>query len=234
MAKFLTRVLFLPLLVTLLTAPFVAAQAEDEPKNIVALGYYFVFYNVHATDLSGPFTPPGLGLDLQDTQTPYFAYIRNLSTHFSIELAVGVPPLTKSVGKGPPALGSVPYDGVVLSTARWFAPSLLVRYKLFDDTHIFRPYIGVGLNYVYFYDRRATPEGEAVAGGPTRIELPASLGIAGTAGVSVKLPDHFGLALSFSASRVESHLSTITGDIVRTSDISFNPSAIVLAATYAF
>jgi hypothetical protein len=40
--------------------------------------------------------------------------------------------------------------------------------------------------------------------------------------------------LSFSASRVTSHLSAITGDVVRTTFVSFNPKTLVLAGTYSF
>jgi outer membrane protein len=212
-----------------------AAWAEDGiPNNLVAIGSYWVFYNVHASDLTGPFTPPGVGLDVKNLETPYFAYLRRLSTHFALELTGGVPPVTKSIGKGPAQLGSVPYSGVVISTARWFAPSALVKYVFFDDTTIVRPYIGAGINYVNFYDRDSTPAGNAAAGGPTRIELPPSWGPAGVIGAMVALPHSFGITVSYAVSRVRTHLTAITGDVDRTSSISFNPQALVVAATYAF
>jgi outer membrane protein len=229
MAKSIIRALSISLLLSL---GAMSARADDAPRNTVAVGYYLIFYSVHANNLSGPFTP--LGLDVQNTQTPYLAYFRDLSTHFSLELAAGVPPLTKSVGRGPATLGSVPYNGQVISTVRWLAPSLLLRYKFFDETTPVRPYFGVGVNYVDFYDRNSTAAGNAAAGGPTRIELPSSFGIAGTAGLAFKLSQHFGATFSFSASRVTSHLSTITGDVVRTSFVSFNPKTLVLAGTYSF
>ena len=46
--------------------------------------------------------------------------------HWVAQLAAGIPPKTETVGKGPPTVGSVPFDGVVVSTAKWFSPSLLV------------------------------------------------------------------------------------------------------------
>jgi outer membrane protein W len=231
MAKAPLRTLYF----SLLMLGAASAWADEAPKaNTLAVGYYFIFYDVHARDLSGPFTPAGASLDVRNLQTPYFSYFRRVSSHFGVELVAGVPPLTKSEGKGPANLGSVPYNGVVISTARWFAPSLLFRYTLFDESHIVRPYIAVGLNYVNFYNRNSTPAGNAVAGGPTRIELPPSYGIAGNAGLNFALPDHVGLTISYSAARVTTHLSAITGDVVRTSFISFNPQTLVLAATYSF
>jgi outer membrane protein len=218
----------------LLTASSAWADDSSPKNNTVAIGYYFVFYHTVARDLSGPFTPPGAGLDVRNLQTPYFGYYRRFVNHFGVELAAGVPPLTKSEGKGPATLGSIPYNGVVISTARWFSPTLLFRYTLFDEGYWWHPYIAVGLNYTNFYNRNSTPAGNAAAGGPTRIELPPSYGVAGNAGVSFSLPDNFGVMLSYSAARVQTHLSAITGDVVRTSFLSFNPQTVVLAASYSF
>jgi outer membrane protein len=218
--------------------PMLAASSawadEGIASNTVAIGAYIIHYDVHASDLSGPFTPAGLGLDVKDTSTLYLAYMRRLSSHFSFELAGGVPPLTKSTGKGPAALGSVPFNGQVISTVRWLAPTALIRYSFFDETHMIRPYLGVGVNYVDFYDRNSTVAGNAGGGGPTRIELSSSLGPAGTVGVNVALPHHWGVLASYSVSRVHSDLHAITGDVVRFSSISFNPSAAVVAISYSF
>jgi outer membrane protein len=223
------------LLLLVFTTSSVALADSDAPRNnTIAVGYYAVFYNVESRALSGPFTPGGLGLDVRNLQTPYFSYYRRVVNHFGVELAAGVPPLTKSEGKGPATVGSVAYNGVILSTARWLAPTLLLRYTLLDEGHWWHPYVAVGLNYVNFYDRNSTAAGNAVAGGPTRVELPPSYGIAGNAGISFSLPDNFGVLLSYSAARVATHLSTITGDVVRTSYLSFNPQTVVLAASYSF
>lgn len=211
------------------------AHAEDgTANNMVGVGEYWVFYHVHASDLSGPFTPPGLNLDVKNTTTPYLAYFRRIHGNFWVELAAGIPPLTKTVGKGPAELGSVPYNGQVITTARWLAPSLLLKYEFLDERFMLRPYLEAGINYVMFYDRNSTAAGNAGAGGPTRIELPSSLGPAGTAGLSLHLKHNLALNASWSFTRVTTHLTAITGDVQRTSSISFNPQALVIAATYAF
>ena len=211
------------------------AQAEEgSPNNVVGIGEYWVFYHVHATDISGPFTPPGLNLDVKNTNTPYLAYFRRLHGNFWVELTGGIPPVTKTVGKGPAELGSVPYNGQVITTARWLAPSLLLKYEFLDERYIVRPYLEAGVNYVMFYDRDSTPAGNAGAGGPTRIELPSSVGPAGTAGVALHLPRNLGMTASWSFSRVQTHLTAITGDVQRSSSIGFNPQTLVVAVTYAF
>jgi outer membrane protein len=238
MAKSLARYLMTIALLGLgFTAP--AARADDPssdpvPKNTIGIGWYFIFYHVEASDLTGPFTPAGAKLDVKDTNTLYAAYTRRLSEHFGLELAGGIPPLTKSTGKGPATLGSVPYNGQTITTARWIAPSALLKYSFLSETSFIRPYIGIGVNFVSFYDRDSTPAGNAAAGGPTRIELSNSLGAAGTVGLKFNLPHHWGAQLSYSESRVHSRLHAITDNVERTSSIDFNPGALVVAATYGF
>jgi outer membrane protein len=217
-----------------LVAVFSLAHADGEPSNTVRLGVYYIHYDSKADNISGPFVPTGLNLSLDDVETLYIAYVRRLSVHFDLELAAGYPPLTKTEGRGPALLGSVPYNGQVISTARWFAPTLLLNYKFFDDSHAWRPYIGVGVNYANFYDRRSTAAGNAASGGPTSISLPVSVGPAATVGMSYQLPGRWSLYASYSASVVKSKLTADTGGVMRTTDIRFGPRALVLAAGYSF
>src|SRR6185312_5961126 len=102
-----------------------AADSAAAHPNQFRLGMYYIHSAVSADDLSGPFVPPGLNLRVKDMYTPYFAYVRRLSPHFELELAAGWPPLAKTIARGPAYLGSVPYNGQEISTARWFGPTLL-------------------------------------------------------------------------------------------------------------
>ena len=231
MTKFALRAL--PIALLTLTAAI--ARADQIPNNTVRLGEYWVFYHVSADNISGPYVPlPDLNLSVKDVQTPYLAYLRRLSTHFTAELAFGIPPLTKTYGRGPATVGSVPYNGVEIATARWFAPTALLEYVFFDESHKLRPYIGVGVNYTKFYSRQFTAAGNAISGGPTSMSLPVSVGVAGTAGVTYQLPHNWSLMASYSASRVRSRLTADTAGILRTTEISFGPQTLVVAAGYSF
>lgn len=212
-----------------------ARAADDEVlSNSLRIGYYYVTYDTSADDIRGPYTPPGVNLKLKDVFTPYFAYVRRIHPHFSIELAMGAPPLTKTVGKGPAYLGSVPYNGQQIVTARWLAPTLLVTYNFLDESSRLRPYIGAGINYTRFYSRQSTPAGDAATGGPTRIDLPVSVGPAATIGLYYRLTRHFSLTASLSASEVNTTLKANTAGVLRTSHIAFGPRAAVISAGYAF
>jgi outer membrane protein len=230
MSKFVLRAL--PLVLLALTASI--ARADEIPNNTFRIGEYWVFFHAHADDVSGPFAPPGLNARVKDVQTPYLAYLRRLSPHFTAEIAFGVPPLTKIYGKGPAFLGSVPYNGQYLASARWVSPSALIEWVILDDSYKLRPYIGVGINYTTFITRNATPAVNAVLGGPTSISLSPSLGVAETVGVVYQVTRSWSVMASYSASRVNTSLEAHTGGVVRTSNVSFNPQTLVVAAGFSF
>lgn len=211
-----------------------AAAQDPMPMNSARIGVYFLSYHTSGSDITGPMTPPGLNTRLVSNQTLYLAYVRTLSKHFELELAFGVPPTTRTKGSGPATVGSVPYDGVEISSAKWASPTLLLNYVFFDETARFRPYIGVGMNHTAFYERRSTAAGDAIAGGPTRISLTASTGIAGTVGLNYRMKDNWHLYASYSMSHVASDLKADTAGLVRTSHISFGPRAFVLSMGYSF
>src|SRR5690348_5067430 len=85
-----------------------AAQVEE---NSLRVGAYFISYHVKADDISGPFVPPGVNLDVKNTSTLYLAGVHRLNRNFDVELAFDNPPQTETVGKGPATLGSAPFDG---------------------------------------------------------------------------------------------------------------------------
>jgi outer membrane protein len=122
----------------------------------------------------------------------------------------------------------------VISSARWFAPTLLLNYKFLDESAPLRPYIGVGVNYTTFYDRDSTAAGDAASGGPTKLSLQPSIGPTGTVGLSYRLAKNWGLFASYSITRVDTHLMADTAGVIRTTYIKFGPQALVVSAGYSF
>jgi outer membrane protein len=235
MTKLFCRMRFVTLLVataTLVSA--VPALADELPSNNARIGLYSVFYHVSADDLSGPYVPPGANIDAKNVETLYLAYVRRLSAHFDVELTLGYPPLQKTVGKGPATLGSVPYDGQIIATARWLAPTLLAEYMFFSEDSRWRPYIGVGINYTNFYDRDSTAQGNAASGGPTKLSLTSSVGVAGTVGLTYRIANNWNAYASYSATQVKTRLEADTAGVIRTTHISFGPQALVVAVGYSF
>ncbi len=167
-------------------------------------------------------------------QTVYVAYVREFLHHLDLELALGVPPLTKTEGRGPATLGSVPYNGRVISTARWFAPSLSANYVFLSSEHALRPYLGVGINYTSFYSRDSTAAGNAASGGPTRLSLTSSVGPTATLGLSYRIDRRWSLYASYSFSEVQTNLVANTAGTIRTTHVSFGPQALIISAGFSF
>jgi outer membrane protein len=210
------------------------ALADDMPNNSLRAGLYAVSYHATADDISGPYTPAGINIDNKDVATLYVGYIRTLSPHFDVELALGYPPITKTVGIGPAKLGSVPYNGQVISTARWLAPTVLLEYVFLSENAKLRPFIGVGVNYTTFYDRDSTAQGNAASGGPTRLSLTSSVGPAGTMGLAYNYTNNWKFYASYSASEVKTKLRADTAGVIRTTHISFGPQAVIFSVGYSF
>jgi outer membrane protein len=219
---------------TLVSIAACTTAFADEPPNDVRLGLYNVFYHTSADDITGPFVPAGVNLKAQNLQTLYVGIVRHLPDNFALELALGYPPLAKIKGSGPATVGSAPYDGQVISGARWISPTLFVIYNFLPDTALLRPYIGAGVNYTTFYDRDPTAAGNAASGGPTRISLTSSVGPALTGGVTYRISDRWHLHASYGWSQVKTHFTGDTDGFERTSHISFGPQALIISGGYSF
>jgi len=218
----------------LASAACAAPSFADDTPNSARIGLYSVFYHVSTEGLSGPYVPAGTSIDANDLETVYLAYVRSITPHLDLELTAGYPPLQKTVGRGPATLGSVPYNGQVIASARWLAPTLLAEYVFFSEDARFRPYLGVGVNYTNFYDRDSTAQGNAGSGGPTKLSLTSSVGVAGTVGLSYRLPGNWKAYASYSASQVKTRLDADTAGVERTAHINFGPQALVVAVGYSF
>jgi len=211
-----------------------ALAADSISKNEIRVGVYILQYDAKANDLSGPYVPPGVNIDVKNLTTPYVAYIRRLSPHFVAQLAAGVPPKTETVGKGPALLGSVPFNGQVVSTAKWFSPSVLINYVFRAESATLRPYLGAGVNYTRFYDLQSTAAGNAANGGPTAISLTKSIGPVVTAGLRWHIKDRWSAYASYDYARVNSDYVGNTAGVLRRTSIKFNPSTLVLSVGFAF
>lgn len=210
------------------------ADDSDVYSNSFRLGSETVFYHTKADDIAGPYVPAGVNIRAQNLETLYAAYVRRLSADFDLELAGGYPPLQKAEGKGPATVGSVPFNGQIVSTARWLSPTLFLEYKFLPENSPWRPYIGVGVNYTTFYDRDTTAIGNEGFGGPTKLSLSASVGPAGTAGVAYHVSGHWNVYASYSIARVNSNLVANTAGVIRTTHIEFGPQVLVIAGGYSF
>jgi outer membrane protein len=216
-----------------------AAPADDDAvyNNSLRVGAEFVFYHTKSNDLTGPYLQSNdivANFKALDLQTVYVGYVRRVWSNFAVELALGYPPLSKVEGRGSPTVGSVPYAGQIVSSARWLSPTAFIEYNFLSDSSALRPYFGLGVNYTQFYDRSGTAAGNAAQGGPTRISLTASVGPAATAGLDWHIKSHWHAYASYSISQVDTHITTDTVGIERRAHLHFGPQVLVISGGYSF
>ncbi|MBG6076187.1 OmpW family protein [Polaromonas sp. CG_9.11] len=214
-----------------------AAAPSMAQQNTLKLGISNVQPHSGASDVSGPFTPGGISLDVRDKTTPFISYTREISDPWDVELALGIPPKHDIVIKvSNPALpGSAQaLSGQVGATIRQVAPTLFVNYKFFEKTSVLRPFVGAGINYTRFNKTRSTAAGDALNGGPSSISLEDSVGLALQAGLAWRLSNEWSVSASLATARVTSKITTNTLGIERHADITFKPQVFTVAMAYSF
>lgn len=215
-----------------------SALAQEKSGNMLegwtlGFGMALIHKDISMDDLSGQFTPPGLQIDIGNSMTPFLSLTHPLGERFEVELAGGYPPTEKIEGKGPATVGSIPYDGVVITKVKQFAPTVLLNYR-FGAYGGLTPYAGIGVNFTHFYDIQPTAEGNAIGGGPTTVELSDSWGLAAQLGLRYRLKEHWQLNASLLKADVSTDMVSTSSGVERKSSIDFNPTVAVIAVDYTF
>lgn len=121
------------------------------------------------------------------------------------------------------ALGTVD-----LGQVSHFPPTLTVKYH-WTDMGAFQPYLGVGMNYTTFYDKKLP------AGGPvTAIHYDDSLGGALQAGFDYKLDDHWSLNVDVRKVWISSDVAISAGATQIAAKVDVNPLILTVGTGYRF
>ncbi|MDB5844623.1 MAG: outer membrane protein [Polaromonas sp.] len=206
-------------------------------QNTVKLGISNVQPHSSASDVSGPFTPGGISLEVRDRATPFVSYTREINDQWDVELGLGIPPkhdIVLKINNAALPGSAQALSGQVGATIRQVAPTLFVNYKFLEKTGVLRPFVGAGINYTRFDKTHSTAAGDALNGGPSSISLKDSVGLALQAGVAWRLSNAWSVSASLATARVKSKITTNTLGIERRADISFKPRVFTVAMGYSF
>ena len=213
----------------LLSLAAVSAHAYD---NTVRAGILNVQVHSESPDFTsnGPafLTPQPAGLTVGNATTAVFGYTRRINDNFDIDFVAGIPPEHEVKGRGTLAAYGV------IAKVKQRAPTLFVNYNFGAPTNTWRPFVGLGLNYTQFFDANATASNNIATGGPTKIELKDSYGLAGQAGINYKISDRWSVSASIAAAKVKTDLKATTGSIERKTTIDFRPVVYGVAVGYSF
>ncbi|BAL93818.1 OmpW/AlkL family protein [Rubrivivax gelatinosus] len=199
------------------------AQAQDQTPdynvNVVKLG--LTRYDTHAktNGVQGLGVPAGADATTSDATTVVFIYERMVSPNIGVELVLGKPPTIKGY-----AAGSVDYLGKVVE-ADSVAPTLLFNYHFGEPSDKFRPYLGLGINYTHFSNRKS-PYG-------WKIHMENSWGPAAEAGFSYKFDKTWGMFASVAVLKVKSELVGEGAAVIKTT-IDYRPVVYTAGVSYSF
>ncbi|MGA0612267.1 OmpW/AlkL family protein [Caldimonas sp. KR1-144] len=219
----------------LIAAGAVAPAAAQ--THTFSLGGAYIDLHSKAPPLSSnpPTLPTGFeaGVKVDDASTVIFGYIYRVNERWSLEAALGIPPEHKTYGTD----FIEPFGQV--SSMKQVAPTVFVNWHFepIGNSGV-EPFVGLGLNYTKFIDGRSTPSGNAASGGPTKIKLSSSWGLAAHAGLAYKLDQNWSILGTIAYADVESDVTatttTGTGQVVRRTTIDFRPVVYTLCIGYSF
>ncbi|WP_139247876.1 OmpW family outer membrane protein [Hyphomicrobium sp. CS1GBMeth3] len=204
------------------------SEMEGQPRNVIKLGVYRFIVNDDASDIEGPFTPPGASANVLDTYSFALSYERFLTDNISVQLAAGYPPKFEVDGSG-----SIAGLGKIASTTA-LNPSIFVNYHFLDASAPIRPYVGIGANYTNFVDEQPTDSLEMGLGGATDVSLSSFVAVAVTGGVNIDLGGPWLASASISYLSSSTEVTIKTGGIVRKMDIDLDPVTLFVGLGYKF
>lgn len=223
---------------SLIAAGFLFASSAMA-QYTVQLGGAYVDPNSSAGTASGPLTPAdALSLTVKPQSTLFFSVSREINDQWDVQLALGLPPthdVALKVAKASALPASVAaQDGVIVSRVRQVAPALFANYKFGQADSLFRPFVGLGVNYTQFDQTESTAANDDINGGKTNIKMTDSWGLAMQAGAVYKFDKQWSLSGTYTTAQVKSVITTNTLGVERKIDISFRPAVFIVAVGYSF
>lgn len=150
-----------------------------------------------------------------------------LTDHWGLEL-LGATPFSHKVGVQ--GLGGL--DGK-LADVKQLPPTLSVVYYPFPSKWMFQPYVGLGVNYTFFFDQNLS--GAAQAKGFSNLNLKDSWGLAGQIGADFMVTDHILLNAQIRYIDIDTHASVDLAGAGRVSaDVGVDPWVYMVGIGYKF
>lgn len=221
------------------------ANAQSAGSFTLATGWLYLAPQGHATPLT-VVSVDGVPANQQLTGTGAHASSTNtlgitteyyVTDHIGIAALFGLPRTVNLVGEG-----TLSKYGT-LGTARPMPPAIELRYHLFEAQSKFRPFVGLGVNYTWFTQVRAT-NGQFITdsvgpGGSMHATLGASWNPVFEVGASYALAKHWSVGASVAYVPVQTHM-TIYGQtangtqIVSKSTLRIEPINVFANVAYTF
>ena len=189
-----------------------AATAQSAGSWLIKSGVNTITPQVESGDLSAP-SLPGTKIDVEKATSIILTATYMLTDAFSLEFYAGLPYEHDVVGdgaiKGVGKLGSV----------KQVSPTLFGQYRFFAASAPLRPYVGLGLTYLYHFDEEGSGTLTALTnpgGPPTRMSADDAWGVSAQLGVNYKLNERWFVDASVIKTFIKNENTLSTGQRIET------------------
>jgi outer membrane protein len=204
------------------------ASALDLQNWSMKVGVNKITPKVQSGDITAPGIP-GSKVDVGSNTQPIFSFSYAYNNNIYDEIVLGVPYKHEISGAG--AIAGVGKTGTVKS----MPPTVFGQYRFLEAQSMFRPYLGIGLTYGYFYGESGTAAltaltntGSATA---TTFSVDSAWGLSPQAGVTYRIDDKWfaDFAVVKTFLKTKAHFST-----GQTVDMRLDPLSTSLSLGYHF
>ncbi|MBO9537158.1 OmpW family outer membrane protein [Herbaspirillum sp.] len=220
------------------------AMAQSAGSNIVNLGW-FHFTPRDSSDpirVTSPLqtTLAGSGSSVSNADTVGFAFTHFFTDNVALTADLGIPPTFKLNGSGTLA-------GVgELGSAKQWSPALVAKYYFGEAKSAFRPFVGLGITYVWYDDVNLTSNFQRTIGtrfgnpnSPTSANLSSSWAPVFNLGGVYNIDDKWsvGLSVSYIPLKTKAELTTTNtalGTVRSETEVKINPVVTFLSVGYKF
>lgn len=160
----------------------------------------------------------GSGLDYSTSVVPELDITYYFTNNWAAELILGVTPHDIS------GTGTISSLGKIAEV--WLLPPTLTLQYHFTDFGAFKPYVGAGINYTFFFDQKAYSADS--------IDVKDTFGWALQAGFDYMFDEHWGLNVDVKKLFLKPDFDVVVGGQALTGKANLDPWLVGLGVTYRF
>ncbi|OQC00370.1 OmpW/AlkL family protein [Candidatus Skiveiella danica] len=205
-----------------------AAQAQSAGTWMARVGATGIYPQVSSGDLSPP-AWPNTQTDVSSDWSLGGGITYMITDNWSVDLPLALPFTHTLTGAG--AIAGVGTIG----TTKALPATLFAQYRFGDAKAAFRPYLGAGLTYAYFYDENATNTLNALSGGtpsnPTTFSIESKFALSVQAGATYSFNERWFLDGVVGYTWLKNTTTLSTG---QTQPMTLNPVSVAIAVGYRF
>ena len=205
-----------------------AAHAQSAGTWMARVGAIGLYPQVSSGNLSPP-AFPNTQTDVSSDWTLGGGITYMITDNWSVDVPLALPFTHTLTGAG--AIAGVGTIG----TTKALPATLFAQYRFGDAKAAFRPYLGAGLTYAYFYDENATNTLNALSGGtpsnPTTFSIESKFALGVQAGATYAFNERWFLDGMVGYTWLKNTTTLSTG---QTQPMTLNPVSVAISVGYKF